>query len=110
MLHVYGRAAAATIDIEERQRDLFLAGAGACGPLGSAKYRIAPPPVVGRIAVGTGSTLGAGHPFERGSAEGRKTRNVPCLARFRTSTPQELALDWSQGLGYNVMRVAGMRR
>jgi len=69
MLRVYGRAAAATIDLEERQRGLFLAGVGAYGPFGSAKYRIAPPPVVGRIAVGTGSTLGAGHPLERGSAE-----------------------------------------
>ena len=61
---VQGCTAAATIDIEERQRGLFLAAAGACGPSGSAKYRTAPPPVVGRIAVGTGSTLGAGHPFE----------------------------------------------
>jgi hypothetical protein len=79
---VQGCTAAATIDIEERQRGLFLAAAGACGPFGSAKYRIAPSPVVGRIAVGTGSTLGAGHPLERGSAEGRKTRNVPRLPRF----------------------------
>jgi len=86
---VQGCTAAATIDIEERQRGLFLAGVGACGPVGSAKYRIAPSPVVGRIAVGTGSTLGTGHPFGRGSAEGRKARKgVPRIPRFRTSAIQ----------------------
>ena len=83
------------IDTEERQRGSFLAGVGAFGPFGSAKYRRAPPPVVGRIAVGTGSTLGAEHTFERGSAEGRR-------ARKRVPRPRGLASDRSQELGYNV--------